>query len=293
MSKVVIVGNGPAGISAALYTKRSGIDTVIIGKDNGALEKAHKIENYYGFEEPVSGKKLIHSGIEQARRIGVRFEHDEVVGIEYGNGLVVKTTSGVEEADAVILATGTGRTTPKVKGLMEFEGRGISYCATCDGFFHKGRDVAVLGNSEYALAEAKALLPIVNSVTIVTNGTVPIDKIPPEIKVITTEIKKVDGTDALERILFADGNSITISGLFIAVGVAGSSDLAKKLGAGVDGKKIVVDENMQTNIPGLYAAGDCTGGMLQISKSVYEGARAGSEAAKYLRKQNQIKVAHG
>ncbi|HIW21766.1 MAG TPA: NAD(P)/FAD-dependent oxidoreductase [Candidatus Dorea intestinavium] len=288
MSKVVIVGNGPAGISAALYTKRSGLDTVIIGKDNGALHKAHKIENYYGFEEPVSGDQLIHNGIEQAKRLGVSFEQDEVVGIEYGKGLLVKTTTGEEEADAVILATGTGRTTPKIAGLKEFEGKGISYCATCDGFFHRGKDVAVLGHSEYALAEAKALLPIVGSVTIVTNGATPIEKIPAEIKVITTKIEKIQGDDFVESIEFVDGSTLAISGLFVAVGVAGSSDLAKKLGASVDGKKIVVNENMQTNIPGLYAAGDCTGGMLQISKSVYEGAKAGSQVSKYLRKQANI-----
>lgn len=288
MSKVVIVGNGPAGISAALYTKRSGLDTVIIGKDNGALHKAHKIENYYGFEEPVSGDQLIHNGIEQAKRLGVSFEQDEVVGIEYGKGLLVKTTTGEEEADAVILATGTGRTTPKIAGLKEFEGKGISYCATCDGFFHRGKDVAVLGHSEYALAEAKALLPIVGSVTIVTNGATPIENIPAEIKVITTKIEKIQGDDFVESIEFVDGSTLAISGLFVAVGVAGSSDLAKKLGASVDGKKIVVNENMQTNIPGLYAAGDCTGGMLQISKSVYEGAKAGSQVSKYLRKQANI-----
>lgn len=283
MKNVVIIGNGPAGVSAALYTKRAGFDTTIIGKDSGALAKSDKVENYYGFELPISGEALIGSGIAQAKRLGVDVIQDEVIGIGYEDKLVVKTSNKTYYADGVILATGAGRTTPKIKGLEQYEGKGVSYCAVCDAFFYKGKDVAVLGCCEYALAEALELLPVAGSVTIVTNEVEPISKIPPDIKVITTKISEIKGKDTLENLLFEDGSTLSVSGLFVAVGVAQSSDLAKKLGAQTEGRKIVVDEMMATNIPGLYAAGDCTGGMLQIAKAVYEGAKAGTELIKYLR----------
>lgn len=284
MSDVIIIGNGPAGISAALYATRAGLETILIGKDGGALEKAEKIENYFGFPEPVSGKSLVESGIAQAKRLGAKILKSEVVGIGYNDKLTVSTTEGEYTADGVIIATGYQRKIPNIKGTLELEGKGISYCAVCDAFFYKGKDVAVFGCCEYALHEALELLPIAKSVTIIANGSKPIDNIPPEIKVITKEVVEFLGEDAISGVKFKDGTSIEVSGVFVAIGIAGSSDLARKLGAQTEGNKIVVDENMSTNIPGLFAAGDCTGGMLQIAKAVYEGAQAGSEAVKYIRK---------
>jgi len=284
MEKAVIIGTGPAGISAALYTSRAGIKTTVIGKGIGALEKAQKIENYYGFPQPISGQDLIENGIAQAKRIGAEIVMDEVVGLGYTDQLMVKTTNSEYPADCVILTTGSSRQTPKTKGLLEYEGRGVSYCAMCDAFFYKGKDVAVLGCCEYALAEAMELLPIANSVTLITNGVPPIPKIPPEVKMITTEIEEFSGSQVLETVIFKDGKQIQVSGVFIAIGTAGSVELARKMGAEINGNTIVVDNHMATNIPGLYAAGDCTGGMLQIAKAVYQGAVAGTEVVKYIRK---------
>ncbi len=284
MRELVIVGNGPAGISAALYAKRAGIKTTVIGKDGGALTKADRIDNYYGFPEGAGGHELIEKGIAQAKRLGVEVIEDEVVGIGYEGRYLVNTPSGTYPADALILATGAGRTAPNIDGLKKFEGKGVSYCAVCDGFFYRGKDVAVLGCCEYALAEAKELLPIANSVKIITHGTTPSETIPEDIEVITTEIKQIQGDESIQSVQFADGSAIDAAGVFIAVGVAGSSDLARKLGAEINGNKIVVNEKMETALPGLYAAGDCTGGLLQIAKAVHEGAVAGTEAVKYLRK---------
>lgn len=283
MSNVIIIGNGPAGISTALYTTRAGINTTIIGKDYGALSKASEIENYFGFEEPISGKDLINDGIAQAKRLGTKIISDEVLGISYTDKLVVKTKEKEYTADSVVIATGSSRSTPAIEGLKEFEGHGVSYCAVCDAFFYRGKDVAVLGNGEYAVHEALELLQTSNSVTILTNGKEPSTIIPDTIKVNKNVIKAFTGINILSEVIFEDGSSQNIAGLFVAVGVAGSTDLAKKLGAYTEKNRIVIDEKMATTIPGLYAAGDCTGGLLQISKAVYEGAKAGTEVIKYLR----------
>lgn len=283
MSNIIIIGNGPAGISTALYTTRAGVDTTIIGKDYGALEKASEIENYYGFRDPISASDLIKNGIEGARRLGANIITDEVVGISYGEKLTVITKEKEYPADSVVIATGTSRTAPKIDGLKRLEGHGISYCAVCDAFFYKGKDVAVLGNGNYALHEALELLPTSRSVTLLTNGKEPEVPFPDTIKINTRIIKKIEGNDSVTGVVFADNSSLLIHGIFVAIGIAGSADLAKKIGAETNQNKIIVDENMSTNIPGLYAAGDCTGGLLQIAKAVYEGAKAGTEIIKYLR----------
>ncbi len=283
MPKIIIIGKGPAGISCALYTTRAGIETVIIGKGTGALGKAEKIENYYGFSSPVSGEELSVSGVEQAKRLGAVFIEEEVVGLGYDGGFTVKTDGGEYRADSVVIATGSPRKTPKIKGIAEFEGRGVSYCAVCDAFFYRGKKVCVLGSGEYAVSEVNELKPVVGGVTLLTNGEEPSADIPEGVEVIKTPILELTGSDRLEKIAFKDGTEIAADGVFVALGTAGSADLARKLGVFTDGNRISVSENMSTNIPGLFAAGDCTGGMLQIAKAVYEGAAAGTEAVKFLR----------
>ncbi len=283
MPKIIIIGKGPAGVSAALYTTRAGIETVIIGKGTGSLGRAEKIENYYGFSAPVSGEELSDNGVEQAKRLGAVFIEEEVVGIGYDGGFAVRTDGGEYRADSVILATGSPRKAPKIKGIAEFEGRGVSYCAVCDAFFYRGKAVCVLGSGEYAVSEVNELKPVVGSVTLLTNGEEPSAAIPDGVDVIKKPVAEFKGGDRLERIVFKDGAEIAADGVFIALGTAGSADLARKLGVFTDGNRISVSENMSTNIPGLFAAGDCTGGMLQIAKAVYEGAAAGTEAVKFLR----------
>ncbi|HAL11312.1 MAG TPA: thioredoxin reductase, partial [Ruminococcaceae bacterium] len=132
MSKIVIVGSGPAGCSAALYAARAGMETTVISMGAGALQKAELIQNYYGFEEGITGAELYRRGVAGAKAVGAVFVAAEVVGLDYAHSLVVQTTAGDYPADAVILTTGTGRIAPKIAGLAEHEGRGVSYCATCD-----------------------------------------------------------------------------------------------------------------------------------------------------------------
>ena len=270
MSNIVIVGSGPAGVSAALYAVRAGVQTTVLTKGSGALARAEKIENYYGFAQPVSGPELERRSIENARRLGVQFVQTEAVGLTWTDRLTVETLAGAYPADAVILATGASRAVPRIPGLTGLEGHGVSWCAACDAFFYRGKDVAVLGSGEYALHEVQALLPVVKSVTLLTNGAALTADFPPEVSVCTQKVEAILGEQAVTGVQLA--------------GVAGSTALARKLGAAVEGSRIVVDDKMQTTVPGLYAAGDCTGGLLQVAKAVYEGALAGTEAAKALRK---------
>lgn len=286
MVDVIIIGNGPAGVSAAIYIQRAGLKSLIIGKDAGSLGKAEKIENYYGFVNPISGKKLVSSGLLQAKRLGATYVKDEVIGLYYDGYFTVSTKNKSFTSKSVLIATGTVKNKPNIKGLKEFEGRGISYCAVCDGFFYRGKNVAVVGNSDYALHEAKELLPLVKSLTLLTNGNNLNANFPSSINVNVKKIISINGEDEAEYISFDDDSKMNFDGIFIATGSASSSDLAKKIGAEVDKDNIVVDKNLQTNIEGLYAAGDCTGGMLQISKAIYEGSKAGTEIIKFIRKNN-------
>lgn len=283
MGKIVIVGSGPAGCSAALYAARAGMETTVISKGIGALQKAEQIQNYYGFEEGITGAELYRRGVAGAQAVGTQFVTAEVVGLDYAATLVVQTTAGDYPADAVILATGTGRIAPKIAGLAEHEGRGVSYCATCDAFFYRGKTAAVLGTGEYALHEVQALLPLAGKVILCTNGEPLTAEFPAGVTVCTEKLEVIEGEETVTALRLAGGGLLPADGLFVALGVAGSAALARKLGAPVENGRIVVDEKMQTGIPGLFAAGDCTGGMLQVCKAVYEGALAATEAIKQIR----------
>ena len=284
MPNIVIIGSGPAGVSAALYAVRAGVHTTVLTKGPGALDRAEKIENYYGFAEPISGAELERRSIENAKRLGVNVITAEAVGLTYTDKLTVETVDKNYPADAVILATGASRAVPRIPGLAGLEGHGVSYCAACDAFFYRGKDVAVLGSGEYALHEVQALLPVAGSVSLLTNGAPLTAQFPPEVKVYPQKVDAILGEKVVTGAQLSGGETLAVSGVFVALGVAGSTALARKIGAAVDGNRIVVDAAMQTTVPGLYAAGDCTGGLLQVAKAVYEGAQAGTEAAKALRK---------
>ena len=284
MYDVIIIGKGPAGIQASLYTKRAGLKTLVIGNGGGSLEKAEKIENYYGLGKPISGKELLENGINQAKGIGVEIISEEVVGIEYIDGnFRLYTTTNNYDSKAVIIATGTNRKKPTIKGIKEFEGKGISYCAVCDAFFYKQKNVAVLGSGAYALSEVEELLPVTSSVVILTNGKEEVLSRNENIKCDTREIEEFAGNNKIEKVVFKDKSELDIDGIFIAEGVATSLDLAKKIGINIENNKVIVNENMETSIPGLYAAGDCTGELLQISKAVYDGTKAGLSVISYVR----------
>lgn len=272
MYDLIIIGAGPAGISASLYTKRANLNVLVLYYGESSLEQASKIDNYYGFPEGISGKDLYKSGIEQAKNLGVEFKKIEVLGIEnLGNSFNVKTVEESIETRTLILSTGNRKLKPNITGIKEFEGKGISYCAICDAFFYRNKNVAVIGNGKFAVNEARELSHIANKVTILSNG---LEKPECKFDVKTAKIKAITGEKKVNQIEFEDGTNLEIDGIFIAIGEAGSSDFAKTLGIVQNGDNIKVNENMETNIEGIYACGNVTGGLLQVSKAVYEGAKA-------------------
>lgn len=210
------------------------------------------------------------------KNIGVEVKKEEVVkienNIEYFN---VVTNTNQYKAKNLILATGNKKNKPKIKGIEKFEGKGVSYCAICDGFFYRNRSVSVLGSGNYAVAETNELINIADNITILTNGEKAPEFRADNVTIDTKEIEEINGENKVEEIKFKDGSTLKTDGIFVAQGVAGSSEFAKKLGIMTNKDKIIVNENMETNIKGIYACGDCTGGLLQVSKAVYEGAKAG------------------
>ena len=278
---VIIIGAGPAGISAGLYTQRANKKTLIIYNEKSSLEKANKIENYYGFPNGISGKELYQNGIMQAKNLGIELKKEEVIKIEkIEETFEVSTSNRKYISRNVILATGNKKNTPDIKGIKELEGKGISYCAICDGFFYRGKDVAVLGSGDYAISEVNDLLNVTNKITILTNKKKMPDFRAENVKVETRGVIAIKGENQLESIELEDGTKLEVDGLFVAQGVAGSTDFARKLGALVKDNKIVVSDKMETTIQGLYACGDCIGGIYQIAKAINEGMIAGMNVKK-------------
>jgi thioredoxin reductase (NADPH) len=288
MYDVIIIGAGPAGISASLYTQRANQKTLILYHETSNLEKAVKIDNYYGFSQGVSGEELYETGIKQAENLGVEVKKEEVIKVGMTeNGFQISTTKQDYQSKTVIIALGNKKKQVEIKGIKELEGKGVSYCAICDGFFYRGKKVAVLGNGNYALAETNELLAIADQITILTNGEKAPEFRANNVEINTKPIQEIKGENRVREVRFQDDTSLEMDGIFVAQGVAGGTELAKKLGILTKQNTIVVNEKMETNIPGIYACGDCTGGLLQVCKAVYEGATAGLQAIQYVRNKSK------
>lgn len=282
MENLIIIGSGPAGAAAALYAARAGLKPLLLSQGMGALEKAERIENYYG-AQPMSGAALHAQGEQQAEALGARIVRTQVLGVSGFDTYTVTTTDGAYEAIAVILATGVKRAAPPIAGLRELDGRGVSYCAVCDAFFYRGKQVAVLGSGDYALSEAEEL-GMAGSVTILTGGAPQTFSKPCPYPLDTRPIEAIVGQEQVKGVRFADGEVLPVDGVFIALGTAGGSEMARRIGASLDEKgNVQVDRDMQTTLPGLFAAGDCTGGLLQVAKAVHDGTVAGLSAIQYVR----------
>ena len=289
MHDAIIIGKGPAGLQAAIYLARTRLDTLVVGHGDGSLAKAAKVVNYFGFAEPIDGLSLLRDGEAQARALGARIVKGQAVGVTYvEGGFCIQLPGESFAARAVLIATGACRERPPVKGIDEYEGKGVSFCAVCDAAFYKGRKVGVLGYADYALQEAMELAEAGAEATIFTNGkemkaSEGQKGLVERFRVEPGRIAELAGENGrLRGVLMEDGASYALDGLFVAYGVAGSADFAKKLGleARKDGS-IAVDGRQGTNVPGIFAAGDCTGIFMQVAVAAGQGALAARSIIEY------------
>jgi len=297
---IIIIGAGPAGISASLYAKRANLNVLVLYSGESQLEKAHKIDNYYGFPDGITGGDLYKNGIEQAKNLGVDVLKSEVTHIEMVSPppqtqYSVKAGEKEYSSPVIILATGNKKLRPNIEGIIDYEGRGVSYCAVCDGFFYRKKNVAVIGDGKFAVEEAAHLSHIAERVTVLTDGKAS-DEVQSEIakdsslagkiKIDTRKVVKILGNEngaKVGGVELSDGEKISYDGVFVALGSAGAADFAKKLGIFMEGDSIKTDEKMATNAPGIYSCGNANGGLLQVCKAVYEGGVAALSAVNYVR----------
>ncbi len=283
MIDVLIVGGGPAGISAAVYLQRFKYKVTVIAKDHGALGQSTHIENYYGFENPISGQELIETGMKQAIRLGVDVhQNEEVLSILGSDPFIVKTNKAEYTSKVVLLATGLNRPNLRVKGFQALSGKGISFCGICDGFLYRKKRLGLIGAGDFMAEELDVLKNFTQDLTIFTNGE-PLKVDSEGFQVVTEPILEFLGSDLLTGLKTAKA-TYDLDGVFIAAGTPSASDFAVRIGAFVTPKnEIEVDKNFATNVLGLYAAGDCVGGLLQIAKAVSDGAQVALSINKYLK----------
>lgn len=276
----IIIGAGPAGISAAIYLKRYNLNPIVINSGVSSLQKA-TIENYYGIKS-ISGNELFQNGIDQAKSLGVEVIDAEVTAIDSFNELTVKTTKGTFVGKTIFLGLGKSRAKLNIKGANDLIGKGISMCATCDGFFFRKKTIGIIGSGKFMEEELDVLKNFTPNITIFTDGN---DYQNDSFNVVTDKITGVIGSEKLEGIV-TENATYELQGLFVAIGTANAQDIANHLGIAVDDKKnIIVNENYMTNAKGVFAGGDCIGGMLQVAKAVSDGAQAALAIKNYISQQ--------
>jgi len=284
MYDVIVIGGGPAGASAAIYLQRFKLKVLMIMKDLGTLSKTNHIDNYWAFENTVSGKHLVEQGVAQAERLGVEVMEEEVIGIETFEDFVVKTTRNEYKAKSVLISTGLAKPNIKVKGFKEYIGKGVSFCAICDGFIYRDKKIGVIGNAEFMLEELEVLRNFTKDITVFTNGLGLPLHIEEEIKekLIIDPLCEIQGDETVKKVVTEEAD-YEVDGLFVAIGTPSANDFALRIGAFIENNYIVVDGSYMTNVPGLFAAGDCIGGLLQVVKAASDGAHAAIAINKYLK----------
>lgn len=302
---VAIIGGGPAGLTAAIYSSRMNMKTVLFESDllGGRTIWAPKVENFPGFPEVISGVELTEKMIQQAKRFGVEIKlSEEVLDLKVKDEINVLTTRSSEILSyTIIIATGSQRKKLKIRGETQFRGRGVSYCAVCDGPLFKGKKVSVVGYNEEALEDALYLSSISERTYIINqekNFDAPNDLIQrikkkQNVAIISATISSINGNKFVKSITIEDkilrkSRCIEVDGVFIVIGVAPMTEIVKKATIKVDeGGCITVDRSQSTNIKGVYAAGDCTCGGMQIVTAVGEGAMAAMQAYRYVRQKKK------
>lgn len=302
---VVIIGGGPAGLSAAQYAARSNLKTIVVDKSvtAGALAFTSRIENYPGLPKPVSGKELLDIFREQAINFGAEYVEEQVVGVKLDSEIKeVYTLDKAYQGKTVIIATGSMGRKPSIKGEKEFLGKGVSYCAICDAAFFRGRTVCVIGDSEDAVKEAGLLSRFADSVYLVSpskklkvEDDYPTLKIQ-NIKVLNGQsVKSIEGSEVVERIHMSDTegkeSTLDVSGVFVYL--YGTKPVIDFLSEAIELSEeecIVSNKMMETSIPGVFAAGDvvCTE-VRQVVIAASHGCIAALSAEKHIHHRKRHK----
>jgi thioredoxin reductase (NADPH) len=301
MKELVIVGAGPAGLSAAIYGMRAGIDLVVIEKlaPGGQVMTTYEVENYPGFVDPIPGWELMSNIENQARRLGAEIRGVELSSIRRGSDGCFEIETGIGDAiraRAVICATGASLLKLGVPGEAEFTGRGVSYCATCDAAFFKERVTAVVGGGDTALEEALYLTRFASKVLLVHRrdafrGAKLLQKRVMENPIIepvyNSVVRSINGSGKVESISLEDTKTaamkdLTVDGVFIFIGYRPNTEYVPGEILNEYGE-VMVDSRMRTSIPGLFAAGDLRSDSIrQIVAAAADGATAALSAYDYL-----------
>jgi thioredoxin reductase (NADPH) len=287
---IVVIGSGPAGLQAAIHASRKKKNVILIGKISGsALFDAH-VENYFGFDAPVTGKTMLENGVSQVKSSGVTLISMNVVStVPSDEGFSVRLESDETiTTKSVILATGISREKLGVPGEKEFLGKGVSYCASCDCNFYKGVPVMIVGNESEAAVSAELMTKYASEVY--WSASDPeidsslMEKVKASgVKIVNAYPSKISGTDRVSEVLMTDGTSVNVTGVFIELGGRSSVDLAMDLGIMPEmDDTIKVDGKCMTEVAGVFACGDITGKPWQIAKAVGEGSVAGIYASDYV-----------
>ncbi len=299
---LLIIGAGPAGCSAAVYAVRAGLKTVIAGgaMPGGQLLQTNDIENYAGFVNPVPGFELMDNMHKQCKRLGVEITTDEIVKLEGDKSPFILTSAGGEQyqATAVVIAAGASARWLGVKGEEALKGHGVSACATCDGFFFKGKEVIVVGGGNTAFEDALFLCQFCPKVTLVHRregfraDAVTVEKVKntPAISMrLNCVVDEVLGQESvtgaiLRNVQTQEKTEVSCAGIFVAVGAVPQTAWLKGSCVELDESGLVkVDTHQRTNIEGIFAAGDCTESEFrQASVAAGSGAKAGISAAAYV-----------
>ncbi len=290
---VLIVGAGPAGLQAAVHAVRKKAGVKVFGRiEASSLYEAH-VENYLCVSGVSAGADLLAVAREQARSFGADIINEDILSLEQKDNLFfVRTESDEFLTRSVILATGTSRKKLRVAGEKEFAGRGVSYCVDCDANFFRQARVAVVGNGSAAADGALTLLNYASEVFLLADK---LDLAPDlatklaasAVQVKETTVKEIVGKNAVESLLLTDGSKLELEGVFIELGAKGALELAVNIGVGLDMETmshIETNKQMETNIQGIYAAGDIVGPPYQMAKAVGDGCVAGWYAANYANK---------
>ena len=284
MRKCVIIGAGPAGMSAALYLKRAGIEPIIIEKDvpGGEMLKTDKIENYLGFESISGGELALKMSI-QLKDLGVNIIRDKVIKVRYDDKFIVECEKEQYVSDYVIVATGRTPRKLGLRGEEELTGKGISYCAVCDGAFYRGREVAVIGGGDAALTEALYLADLCSKVYVVVRhnlraSDVLQNRVKAKENIIVLKnvnVNELKYDDKLSNVILDDGKTLPVSGMFIAIGGMPELSFLNEIDLEMKNGYILTNDKMESNIKGLYAVGDVRyKDYYQIVTAVSDGAVA-------------------